>query len=231
VRRLIEQALRLDDRSAEAWAMLGLLLTGSEVRFSPNREEDLRNAEDAVSRALSLDPRNVTAHAARGTLLYERRRLDEAMIEFQSALAIDRNLSGTQAQLGSTKIVLGRPLESFVHIDAAMRLSPRDPRISMWQMFRGVAHLQLEEDEAALDWLARSVRLNPGGRFGRLFYASALAVAGREDEARVQMAEFRKLAPDFTLARMKQVEPSDEPAFLAQRQRIYEGLRRAGLPE
>jgi tetratricopeptide (TPR) repeat protein len=229
-RHLLEEALRLDERSAQAWTMLAIAYT-VEVRFSPSRDDDLRRAEQAIARALALDPRSADAHHRRGLLLYEQGRLHEALEEFQTALAIDPNRAPSEAQLAATQVVLGRPREAFPHIEAAMRLSPRDPFLSGWQMFGGVAHMQLGNDAAAVEWLRRSVALNPGSRFGRLFYASALALAGREEEARAQMAEFQRLAPGFTLTRMKQLEPSEEPEFLAQRQRIYEGLRRAGMPE
>jgi adenylate cyclase len=63
------------------------------------------------------------------------------------------------------------------------------------------------------------------------FLASALGLAGRESAARAEMAEFQRFNPGFTLSRFKPVEPSDRPAFLAQRQRVYQGLRQAGMPE
>jgi len=45
------------------------------------------------------------------------------------------------------------------------------------------------------------------------------------------MAELLRLNPDFTLSRFRDLEVSNEPAFLAQRQRVYQGLRLAGVPE
>jgi adenylate cyclase len=45
------------------------------------------------------------------------------------------------------------------------------------------------------------------------------------------VAELRKLMPDYTVDRWAHARFSDNPVFLAQYQRIIEGLRRAGLPE
>ena len=39
------------------------------------------------------------------------------------------------------------------------------------------------------------------------------------------------LIPDFTLRRFRAVAPSDNPMFLAGRERIYDGMRKAGVPE
>ena len=45
------------------------------------------------------------------------------------------------------------------------------------------------------------------------------------------MAAFLKLWPTVTLARYDESRPSTHPVYLAQRVRLYEGLRKAGLPE
>jgi hypothetical protein len=38
------------------------------------------------------------------------------------------------------------------------------------------------------------------------------------------------LRPGFTLLRMRATELSQEPALVRQRERIYQGLQRAGMP-
>jgi hypothetical protein len=44
------------------------------------------------------------------------------------------------------------------------------------------------------------------------------------------MATFLSLAPGMTVARYDELRPSSHPAFIAQRERLYQGLRIAGLP-
>jgi hypothetical protein len=39
------------------------------------------------------------------------------------------------------------------------------------------------------------------------------------------------LNPNFTICRFRAGAPSDNPTFLAQRKRIYDGMRKAGVPE
>ncbi|PJG51726.1 guanylate cyclase [Bradyrhizobium forestalis] len=229
-RRLFQEAIRLDANVAPAWVGLGGTLL-SNSRFSRSREEDLRQAGEAVDRALALDPKSAVAHYMKAGLHYQFGRLEQAVGEYEAAIALDRNFASSYGMLGATKVILGQPEEAFGHVQKAIQISPRDPSLSMWQMFVGVANLHLGRDDEAVAWLRRSVDLNSRSSFGHLFLASALALAGQEAAARVEMAEFRRLNPDFTLSRFKAVEPSDRPAFLAQRQRVYEGLRRAGMPE
>jgi predicted Zn-dependent protease len=97
-------------------------------------------------------------------------------------------------------------------------------------MFLGTAYLHLQRDKEAITWLNKSVALSPNDPFTRLFLTSALALSGREAEAKRELAELLQLKPEFTLEYFRSLEPSDEPTFRKQRERIYEGLCRAGLP-
>jgi hypothetical protein len=41
----------------------------------------------------------------------------------------------------------------------------------------------------------------------------------------------RRLSPNFTIAKFRSEAVSDNPIYLAQRERLHEGLRLAGVPE
>ena len=58
-----------------------------------------------------------------------------------------------------------------------------------------------------------------------------LAGLGRLDEARVAAKEGLSIDPTFTIRRYRADAPSDNPVFLAARQRIYEMMRKVGVPE
>jgi hypothetical protein len=61
--------------------------------------------------------------------------------------------------------------------------------------------------------------------------ATALALLGLRDEARATAKAGLALEPGFTIRRFRAFAPSDHPAFLAGRERAYEGMRMAGVPE
>jgi hypothetical protein len=63
------------------------------------------------------------------------------------------------------------------------------------------------------------------------YFVSALALAGRPDEARAALADFRRAKPSATIAGLRAVAFSKEAAFVSQQERLYEGLRTTGLPE
>ena len=63
------------------------------------------------------------------------------------------------------------------------------------------------------------------------YLAVALSGLGRLDEARVAVKEGLFIDSTFTIRRSRADAPSDNPVFLAGRQRIYELMRRVGVPE
>jgi hypothetical protein len=61
--------------------------------------------------------------------------------------------------------------------------------------------------------------------------AAALALLGSLDEARAAARAGLALDPSFTILRFRHGASSDNPTYLAARERIYEGMRMAGVPE
>jgi hypothetical protein len=64
-----------------------------------------------------------------------------------------------------------------------------------------------------------------------LFLAAALAHLDRLDEARSAVQAGLALDPGFTLRRFRAGAFGDNPIHLAQRERLIEGLRKAGVTE
>jgi hypothetical protein len=98
--------------------------------------------------------------------------------------------------------------------------------------YAGVAKLLAGRDEEAVIRLSRSVKLNPNLLPAAYFIlAAALARVGRVDEAHDAARAGLDLDPGFTVARIRASPFSDNAIYLAGRERIYEGMRMAGLPE
>jgi len=51
------------------------------------------------------------------------------------------------------------------------------------------------------------------------------------DEARAAAQAGLALDPRFTIRRFQRHLSSDNPTYLAERERVYEGMRMAGVPE
>ena len=89
---LFERALSLDTSSVAAQSWLAAAL-GCRVinQMTETPAADITRAKELVEQALAASPRNVTAHFARGEFLRAQRRYDEAIPEYDTVLAFDRN--------------------------------------------------------------------------------------------------------------------------------------------
>jgi TolB-like protein len=231
-RSLFEAALRLDNQNVDA--LIGLSIThSSEVinLTSDKPAEQIRLADAAISKALAIAPDNAHAHYARARLLYASRATEQALRECELAISLDRNFAWAHAWAGFMKLLLGRAEETEAHVAEAMRLSPRDPRLGAWFTFSGISDLYLGRLDQAIDRLQKCVELSPKEMFVYLYLAAALALSGRANEAAEACAIWRRSHPNFTVAKFRAETRGGNPIYLAQRERVYEGLRRAGMPE
>ncbi|MEK0083129.1 adenylate/guanylate cyclase domain-containing protein [Benzoatithermus flavus] len=224
---LFEAALRIDPGLSQALVGLARTLsTRVNSRWSPTPKEDLDRAEALVAQVLARAPNHAMAHYVRGDILMARKDFDPAIAEYQAAIASNRDLAPAYGNIGRALVRAGRAEEAFAPLETALRLSPRDPLLSLWYFGICHAHTHLAQDEAAIAWCSRS---NYWVAYVDL--ASAYAWTGRMDEARAAVAELRRVMPGYTVERWQHEGWSDNPVFLAQYQRIVEGLRKAGLPE
>jgi TolB-like protein/DNA-directed RNA polymerase specialized sigma24 family protein len=232
-RHFFEAALRLDERNVGA--LIGFVNAHMwEVNMSyasDDRAGQIRAAEAAATKALKLAPDSADAHVAHGTVLYAMRLPERALREFEFAVSLDGNLATAHAYLGLIKFSLGRARDTRAHVAEAMRLSPRDPLLFHWHFFVGVADVYLGRVVHGLVSLRKSVEINPNWGFSHFILAGALGLAGLLAEAAELRAVVQRLAPNFTIAKFRAEAMSDNPVYLAQRERFYQGLRLAGVPE
>jgi hypothetical protein len=98
-------------------------------------------------------------------------------------------------------------------------------------MIVGFAKLQVNADTEAVGWLRRSIEANRNDPHAHFLLAAALALLGSLDEARTATKAGLALNPNFSIRRFREGAVGDNPTFLAKRERVYEGLRLAGVPE
>ena len=97
----------------------------------------------------------------------------------------------------------------------------------------GFAKAQLEANAEAVFWMRRGLDANRNYSTGHFYLAAALARRGELDEARAEVQAGLALDPSFTIRRFRDASNanSDNPTFLAGRDRGIEGMRMAGVPE
>jgi adenylate cyclase len=233
-RALFERALQIDAGLPKALVGLSQVLAMEvNFRWSEAPTEQLRRADGAVTKVLSMFPNDATAHFVKGEILRAAGRNYEAAInEYEAAIAINPSLAPAYGALGGAKIRAGRSAEAFAPLQTAVRLSPRDPLLNIWYFYICHAHTHLGQDDAAIEWCRRSVAVRPFW-IAYADLAAAYARTGREDEAQTAVVDLRKMMPNYTVERwLKDGNGwSDNSVFLTEFQQIAEGLLKAGLPE
>src|SRR5262249_19734226 len=199
--------------------------------MADDRLARLASAKASATKALSLAPDHAFAHLVLGSFYSAVNRSDEAIAEFEHALALDRNLVYAHALIGMAKTALGRAEEAEHHHREALRLSPRDVSAHHWMSSAATSKLHLAKDEEAVLWFRRAIEANRNFAFTHLSLAAALAHLGSTDAARAAGRSGLSLEPGFTIGRFRAGARSDNPVYLHGRERIYEGIRRAGIPE
>jgi Flp pilus assembly protein TadD len=116
---------------------------------------------------------------------------------------------------------------------ANMRLSPRDTWAYRWMSAAAVAKLHLGSYEEAVTWFRRAIEANRNYPHPNFLLAAALAQLGRIAEARSAIKVGLALNPTFTISRAHAAwtAMSDDPTYFAQLGPIFDGLRKAGVPE
>jgi class 3 adenylate cyclase/TolB-like protein/Flp pilus assembly protein TadD len=231
-RAIFERAVALDPTNIDALvgAARADVLVGA-IYTTEHRTERLAAAEALLIKGVSIAPRNYWAHLWLGFVQIQTNRASRAIGELQQALALNRNLGAAHAWIGQAKITMGRAEEAEAHVNEAFRLSPSDAVAFIWTHIRGLAKLHLGADEEAVALFHRSVDASRNYPLSHFYMAAALAHLGRLDEARAEIKAGLALAPNYSIARFLSMAESDNPTYLAQRERILGGLRKAGVPE
>ena len=97
--------------------------------------------------------------------------------------------------------------------------------------FVGQAKLWQGADTEAVVWLRRGLEANRNFPIGHFMLAAGLALLGHQDEAQAAAKAGLALDPNFTIRRYRVGTPSKNPIYLAGRERFYQGMHMAGVPE
>jgi TolB-like protein/class 3 adenylate cyclase/Flp pilus assembly protein TadD len=233
-RSFYERALSADPDNADA--LIGSAaadaIEGASA-FVANPMAAFVAAEAKLTKALSSVPDHARGHMTLGYVYIYTKRAAEGIAEGEHALALDRNLAHAHSLIGYGKIFVGRAEETESCIAEALRLSPRDTLAYTWMAFAGMAKFELGIWEQAAAWYRRSIEANRNFPHTHFHLAAALAQLGRLDEARTAVKAGLALNPTYTISRDRAVwtAVSDDPTFLTSLQLVFDGLRKAGLPE
>ena len=230
---LFSEALEIDPDNVDAlvWTAFVDTALGVSNFNAENGAARLAAAERNAAKALSLAPDHAQAHFVFGFVMGVTNRAERAMTESRHALDLDPNLAFAHAFMGLHALHLGRGEETEGYVREALRLSPFDSFAYGWFAIVGFAKNSLGRYEEAIAWLQQGVSRNSKFAMTHFHLGSALAHLGRMDEARAAAAAGLAIDPTFNLASFRAAQLTDDPYYLAWRERVIEGMRKSGVPE
>jgi TolB-like protein/tetratricopeptide (TPR) repeat protein len=233
-----ERALALDPQSVEAQSRLAHLLAGRVLTgMSASARADLARASGLVDRALAASPRYAFAHFVKGQVLRSLQRWEEAISEYEMALASDCNLVAALSGLARCKLSCGLIEEVIPLVEQAIRLSPRDPLIAPCYELIGTVHLLQSRTDEAIGWLEKSRSAWPSVPTFRGYLASAYALRGETERAAAELSQARDLDGGNLFSSIANLKAYPGAWWEVLKTRaLYEatyfaGLRAAGMPE
>jgi len=207
-----DHALALDPRSVEAQSWLSIALTGRVMdAMTDSAKSDINRAEELIGQALAASPDSAAAHFAKGLLLRQQGRPDEAALEFETVLAFNRSWVGALFQLGQCKALTGSLDEAIPLAEQAIRLSPHDPGLANFYWFIGAMHLAQSHTGEAVLWLEKARAANPTLAGPRAFLASAYALKAETEHAFAELAEARRLSRDDQYSSIARLQAAGLP--------------------
>jgi adenylate cyclase len=146
-------------------------------------DDDLKRADELVSKALALDPNYAPAHLVKAFVLQSQFRLDQAISEDRRALDLDPSLVDAYWHMGFVMRRVGEFQTSLELIDKALRLSPRDPFRATWYADKAGSLFALKQYDQAIEWARHAIEISPNNSSPYLYLIPALALTGQESQA------------------------------------------------
>jgi tetratricopeptide (TPR) repeat protein len=185
----------------------------------------LDQAYDAAQNAIALNDALPWGHTSLGFVSLWQKHYDDAIAEFERAVALDENFVCGHMLLAGGLSQVGRVQEAVQVGERALNLKalPSDDRC-----LYGVAsaYALAGRREEAVTLYLRMLKQFPNFLGPHLDLAALYSLLGQEAEAQAAAAEVLRLNPQFSLEVHKQRVPLKDPAML---ERHIAALRKAGL--
>lgn len=222
-RRLYERAIELDPGYARAYAFLSQSEALSWIADMGPSDAALERALDLAKQAVRLDGNDSQCQANLGWTYLYLQAYDLSEHHYKCALDLNPNGAMLQAGLASYYSYVGKTDLALEHFREARQMDSFFNPTWYWPMV-GIMHFIAGRYDEAIRQLSRATNMP---FWVHAYLAACQALTDRPDRAADHASALMRMRPDFSLARFTAKEPLKNPA---DRQRLIDGLRKAGLP-
>jgi len=224
--KLFSKAIELD--SVFVAPYVGMAECYSWESFYSNTERDAQAIFAAARKAVEIDPQDANAHKALGMAHFANRDPSSAIAEYKMAIQLNPSAAHSYAWLGWAQSFSGRAEEALDNFRAAMKLSPRDPIFGWFNNGMAASLFHLSRYEESVEWARKALQYPNSPWLIRAFLVSALTHLERDEDSAKALADLLGLQPDCTISLVQRLLLTTDDAY---REHLFEGLRKAGLPE
>ena len=127
---LCEQALEIDPNNVLALATLTTAFVARVLTAqSPDRDADIKRADELASRALAIDPNSPDANSSKAGVLVVQRRFAEARAEGERAIALNPSQMDAYRRFCVVDLLTGRPESAVACVDRRLPLVRGIPNV------------------------------------------------------------------------------------------------------
>jgi TolB-like protein/cytochrome c-type biogenesis protein CcmH/NrfG len=219
-RELFERAIELDPDYALAHAYVALALM-MEHDYDQAPDSIKERALQSALKAVRLDPDEGRCQQFLAQIYLYRAEHDQAMFHLERSLARNPNDAHALTQYGFALTQVGRAEEGIKWIKRAMQLNPFHPQW-YWADLAIACYAACRFEEA----LEANKRMGAATAWIHARRAACCAQLGRMEDARAEAAEALRLDPGFRVSTIRLAYK-----YQIDRDRLLDGMRKAGLPD
>ena len=223
-RRMAEEAIALDPKYADAYALLGATHYADVFLGTGRPKDSIEKAIELTQKALAMNGSLPEARSRLGVLYSWSGRYDEGIAEAERGVELDPNSGHANFNLSVVLRYAGRPKEAIPAIQKALRLEPIPPDNYVQNL--AMVYWQSGDCKEALATCDKGLKRDPDSLNSHAIMATVYSSCGREREARREAAEVLRINPKFTVESYTRILPYKNPS---DRERTAQGLRKAGL--
>lgn len=232
-KELFDKAVAMDGRHIQSrlgYARTRVAAVANGWAPPADRAKYLQEATTAVARVLDLDKSTAGAMLLRGAIERIHGNYDGAVAAYSHAVQLNPNYLLAHAELGRTKLDLGRPQETIAHVHRALELGPTDPVRSFWYYWAGMAAAQDNDFEGSLSFMEQALAANARYDHPRPWIAIAHAKLKRPDEAAKAIKTHLGNVPAFTVSGWMQLLARGDRRIAERLEPFAAILRDLGVP-